>query len=70
MRARGAPDRTAPSPARGDHSQHSHPQRPAPCPAAATTPPHALAHMPAALAPQPAYHPAPRRRRADTRTDA
>ena len=29
MRARGAPGRTAPSPARGDHGQHSHPQRPA-----------------------------------------
>ena len=29
MRARGAPDRTAPSPARGDHDQHSHTTRPA-----------------------------------------
>ena len=29
MRARGAPDRTAPSPPRGDHDQHSHTTRPA-----------------------------------------
>ena len=50
MRARGAPGRTAPSPARGDHGQHSPATRPA-LPAAATTPPLALAHLPAASAP-------------------
>ena len=62
MRARGAPGRTAPTPTRGDHVS----TRTTPWP-----PWHALAHVPAASPPppQPASHPAPRRRRADTRTD-
>ena len=68
MRARGAPGRTAPTPTRGDHGQHSHPQCPALLPRRPRGTPWRTCrpHRP----PQPASHPAPRRRRADTRTDA
>eukprot|EP00966_Prymnesium_polylepis_P069436 1613772-Prymnesium_polylepis.1 len=45
--------RTAPSPARGDQPRSALAPH-APCPAAATTPPLALAHVSAASAPQPA----------------